>query len=56
VTLSRRAYRLVSVFLAIKYASPAMAKLCVEKGKTIPGGSIILPHQVRRVSSRKPAL
>jgi hypothetical protein len=31
-----------SVFIAIKYASAAMAKLCPEKGKTIPGGSIIL--------------
>ncbi len=39
---SRRADRDSSVFLAIKYASPAMGKLWVEKGKTIPGGSIIL--------------
>ncbi len=31
-----------SVFLAIKYASAAMGKLCSEKGKTVPGGSLIL--------------
>lgn len=31
-----------SVFLAIKYAPAAMAKVCPDKGKTIPGGSIVL--------------
>ena len=31
-----------SVFLAIKFGAPAMAKLCPEKGKNTPGGSLIL--------------
>ena len=30
------------MFLAVKYASKAMAKVSPEKGKTIPGGSIVL--------------
>ncbi|ORX40557.1 hypothetical protein BD324DRAFT_611268 [Kockovaella imperatae] len=36
----------LSVYLAVKYASPAMAKLCPSKGKHIPGGSIILTASV----------
>ncbi|WVQ84481.1 hypothetical protein IAT38_006633 [Cryptococcus sp. DSM 104549] len=36
----------LGVFIAIKYASSAMAKLCPEKGKTIAGGSIILTASV----------
>ena len=34
------------MLLAIKYAAPAMSKLCPERGKTIPGGSIILTASV----------
>lgn len=30
-----------SVFLAIKHASVAMGKICPEKGKEVPGGSIV---------------
>ena len=31
-----------SVFIAIKYASAAMSRVCPEKGKTVPGGSLML--------------
>jgi NAD(P)-dependent dehydrogenase (short-subunit alcohol dehydrogenase family) len=30
------------VFLAIKYAAPALSKICPEKGKHTPGGSLVL--------------
>ncbi|TYJ53951.1 hypothetical protein B9479_005428 [Cryptococcus floricola] len=33
-------------YIAIKYASAAMSRLCPEKGKTIPGGSIVLTASV----------
>ncbi|KAL7418407.1 hypothetical protein Q5752_006865 [Cryptotrichosporon argae] len=36
----------LSGFLAVKFAAPAMGKLCPNKGKTIPGGSIILTASV----------
>ncbi|WWD19604.1 hypothetical protein CI109_104066 [Kwoniella shandongensis] len=36
----------LGVFIAIKYASTAMGKVCPEKGKTIPGGSIILTASI----------
>ncbi|XAO24390.1 hypothetical protein I312_103190 [Cryptococcus bacillisporus CA1280] len=36
----------LGVFVAIKYASVAMAKLCPEKGKSIPGGSIVLTASI----------
>ncbi|WVO21159.1 uncharacterized protein IAS62_002465 [Cryptococcus decagattii] len=36
----------LGVFIAIKYASTAMAKLCPEKGKSIPGGSIVLTASI----------
>ncbi|KNX50067.2 2,4-dienoyl-CoA reductase [Cryptococcus deuterogattii R265] len=36
----------LGVFVAIKYASMAMAKLCPEKGKPIPGGSIVLTASI----------
>ncbi|AAW45589.1 hypothetical protein CNBH3520 [Cryptococcus deneoformans B-3501A] len=36
----------LGVFVAIKYASIAMAKLCPEKGKSIPGGSIVLTASI----------
>ena len=32
----------VSVFLAIKYAALALSKICPEKGKHTPGGSLVL--------------
>ena len=31
-----------SVFLAIKHAAPALAKVAPSKGKTVPGGSLVL--------------
>ncbi|KAK8853187.1 hypothetical protein IAR55_003889 [Kwoniella newhampshirensis] len=36
----------LGVFIAVKYASTAMGKICPEKGKTIPGGSIILTASI----------
>ncbi|KAK4685711.1 hypothetical protein P7C73_g4435, partial [Tremellales sp. Uapishka_1] len=36
----------LSAFLAVKYASVAMAKTCPDGGKTIPGGSIILTASI----------
>ncbi|ODN94661.1 2,4-dienoyl-CoA reductase [Cryptococcus wingfieldii CBS 7118] len=36
----------LGAFVAIKYAAGAMSKLCPEKGKTIPGGSIVLTASV----------
>ncbi|KAL0245724.1 hypothetical protein I308_104859 [Cryptococcus tetragattii IND107] len=36
----------LGVFVAVKYASIAMVKLCPEKGKSIPGGSIVLTASI----------
>ncbi|OWZ67385.1 hypothetical protein AYX15_01530 [Cryptococcus neoformans] len=36
----------LGVFVAIKYASTAMAKLCPKKGKFVPGGSLVLTASI----------
>ena len=38
-----------SVFLAIKYAAPALSKICPEKGKHTPGGSLVLTASSKNV-------
>lgn len=41
----------LGVFIAIKYAVPALNKVCPEKGKTIPGGSLILTASIAGVKA-----
>ncbi|ORY33403.1 hypothetical protein BCR39DRAFT_519852 [Naematelia encephala] len=41
----------LGVFIALKYAAPALTRLCPEKGKTIPGGSLILTASVAGIKA-----